>query len=106
MVSAALARYAGLPRSVRATALARLRMLVFRGNELGEEGRVVLAYVAGASATPMNVWRPWRFKKGRLRTRRRLFFTAELIQPFLHFVELPLELVHFAARTLRFFYRL
>ncbi len=49
---------------------------------------------------------PWRSKKGRLRTRRRLFFTAEFVQPFLHFVELPLELVHFAARTLRFFCRL
>jgi hypothetical protein len=39
-------------------------MLAFRGNELGEEGRVVLAYVAGASATPMNVWRPGVSKKG------------------------------------------
>jgi hypothetical protein len=58
---------------------------------------------AGAPAMPINVW----MRPGvRLWTRRRLFFTAELIQPFLHFVELPLELVHFAARTLRFFCRL
>ena len=90
-------------RELGVPAFACLQMISFHRQKLDEERRLQIVagrYVNGSRPRNRAARPPWPVECRVGRTP--LFLAAELVQPLLQFIELPLEIFHLTAAALRF----